>query len=243
MSAFHTAQFYELLGNRGGRLEREGSFLLEALASAPLKSVADLACGLGIHALFFAEHGATVTATDLSPEMIQHASATRPHTNITYAVADMRTPSGGPYGLVVCLGNSLCLLQQDNDLQDFFDGVSKVLAPGGLLITQTLNYESAEMKRPRIRTENAVTETGDVAAVKRFLPTKDATMLAITYYAATSGSLTEITETVHLRHWSADRLTQCATASGMMIDGLYGSFAKDAYTAGSPDIILVTQKG
>lgn len=242
MSAFHTAQFYELLGNRGGRLEREGSFLLEALARSPFQCVADLACGLGIHALFFAEHGATVTATDLSPEMIQHALATRPHANITYAVADMRTPSGGPYGLVVCLGNSLCLLQQDNALQDFFRNVSNVLAPGGLLITQTLNYESVVIKRPRIRTENAATDDGDIAAVKRFLPAGDITTLTITYYAALSGSLSEITETVQLRHWSADTLSRYATAAGMIIDGIYGTFAKDTYHPGSPDIILIAQK-
>jgi len=34
MTAFQTAEYYEILGNTGGRLEREGPFLLEALAAA-----------------------------------------------------------------------------------------------------------------------------------------------------------------------------------------------------------------
>ncbi len=42
MSAFQTAAFYELLGNSAGRLEREGDFLLGALARAPVNRVADL---------------------------------------------------------------------------------------------------------------------------------------------------------------------------------------------------------
>ena len=191
MSAFHTAQFYELLGNRCGRLEREGNFLLETLAEAPIQTVADLACGLGIHALFFASNGATVFASDLSPEMIRHAQTIRPHKQITYVVGDMRTPNGGPYGLVVCLGNSLSLLQCKEDLTCFYRGVSKVLAPQGLLITQTLNYDAPTLKRPRIRTEHAVLDDGDIAAVKRFLPLENSTLLSITYYATTTTTFME----------------------------------------------------
>ncbi len=243
MSAFHTAEFYELLGNRSGRLEREGNFLLKALAAAPSRQVADLACGTGIHALFFAEHGATIYACDLSPEMILHASATRPHQDITYAVSDMRNPSGGPYGLAVCLGNSLSLLQQESDLQDFFSNVSSVLAPGGLLITQTLNYEAEAMKRPRIRTERESLGNGDIVAVKRFLPRDNETLLSITYYAATTELFIDTTETVHLHHWSREALVDAAVAAQLQIEGVYSGFDASPFHVSASDIVLLAQRG
>ena len=110
-TAFQKAELYELLGNRDGRLDREGPFLLEALVAAPERKVADLACGLGLHAEFLAKHGGVISAFDLSPEMIAYAAATRPHPGIRWAVADMCAPTGGPYGMISCIGNALCLLE------------------------------------------------------------------------------------------------------------------------------------
>ncbi|HDP35990.1 MAG TPA: class I SAM-dependent methyltransferase [Candidatus Hydrogenedentes bacterium] len=242
MSAFQRAGFYELLGNRSGRLEREGGFLLKALARAPVNRVADLACGLGLHALFLAEHGAEVFASDLSEEMIRHAGERRPHTKITYAVADMRQPQGGPYGLALCLGNSLSLLPNHEALRRFFAAVAAVLAPGGLLITQTLNYDAPAMKRPRIRVERESVEDGDIAAVKRFLPGHDGTLLSITYFAATTGAFMENTETVLLKHWSAETLLAEAREARLTPEPLLGGFDGTPFRENSPDILLSAQK-
>jgi 2-polyprenyl-3-methyl-5-hydroxy-6-metoxy-1,4-benzoquinol methylase len=242
MSAFHTAQFYELLGNRSGRLEREGNFLLKALASAPCRQVADLACGPGIHAKFLADHGADVVATDLSPEMVSHAREKRPHPHITYETGDMREPKGGPYGLIICLGNSLSLLQHTEDLRLFFFNAANALASGGLLITQTLNYETDAMKRPRIRTEQESLENGDLVAVKRFLPRENETLLSITYYAATTEAFIDTTETVHLHHWSKEALVDAATAAQLQIEDVYGGFDASPIHASASDNVLLAQR-
>ena len=242
MSAFQTAQFYELLGNRGGRLEREGNFLLEALARAPSRRVADLACGLGIHAEFLAKHDADVFASDLSPEMIRHAHEKRPHPRITYAVSDMREPTGGPYGMIICLGNSLSLLQRTEDLRLFFKNTCNVLAPGGLIITQTLNYAADAMKLPRIRMEQQALDNGAIAAVKRFLPGENDTLLSITYYAATTEVFMDTTETVHLHHWSESTLSDAAQDAKLEVDGLYGGFDRVPCCANASDIILLAHK-
>ncbi len=242
MSAFQSAAFYELLGNAEGRLKREGDFLLEALARAPDKRVADIACGLGLHALFLAEHGAQVTATDLSEGMIQHARKTRPHPSITYEVRDMRDVSGGPYGLIFCLGNSLSLLQEETDIDRFFASAYAMLAPGGLLVTQTLNYDSPPLRRARIRVEQATVDDGDIAAVKRFWPENDATLLSITYFAARAASFMDATETVRLRHWRVDRLIDAANKAGLEQESLLGGLHQAPYTASSSDIVLLAGK-
>ncbi len=242
MSAFQTAAFYELLGNSAGRLEREGDFLLGALARAPMNRVADLACGLGLHAQFLADHGAEVCATDLSPEMIRHAQETRAHPRIQYVVRDMRETDGGPYGLILCLGNSLSLLTDTTDLQRFFTAASTALAPGGLLVTQTLNYDAEAMKRPRIRVERASVDDGDIAAVKRFLPGAESTLLSITYYAATRTAFMDTTETVRLRHWTTQALIDAAERAGLTADALFGGFDKSPFAKDATDIVFTAQK-
>ncbi len=241
MTAFTTAEYYELLGNTGGRLDREGPFLLEALAAAPSKTVADLACGLGLHALFFAEHGGVVQAFDLIREMIDHARNRRAHPKITYAVGDLSALSGGPYGLVVCLGNSLCLLDSTQKVKAFFQGVHDHLLPGGLCLTQTLNYEAPAMKRPRVRVERAELQGGELAAIKRFLPETDHTRLTIDYLGVTAGSMFEASEAFTLQHWTARQLSEVALNTGLQVKDCFGGYDRRPFREDAPDIVLVTQ--
>lgn len=244
MSAFQTARYYELLGNRGGRLEREGPFLLEALARAPGRRVADIACGLGLHAHWLAEQvpDATVRAFDASEAMVGHAQATRPHPRVVYAHGDMRDIVGGPYDLLLCLGNSLALLDDVDALRRFFDGAHHAAAPGALVVTQSLHFDADAMQRPRIRVERATLPEGELVAVKRFQPQRDRTLLAITYHAATEEALTDIAETVTLRHWSDDTLVEEARRAGFAVEGVYGDYQRAPLLPDASDIVLCLQK-
>lgn len=238
MPAFKKADLYELLGNRGGRLEREGPFLLEALAAAPSKTVADLACGLGLHARYLGEQGAQVHAFDLSPEMIAHARSRRPHPNVAYEIGDMRSPSGGPYGMMLCLGNSLSLLDAPEDLECFFSRVYERLLPEGILLIQSLNYAAPSMGEPRMRVEQADLPRGHLAAIKRFLPENEQTRLAINYLMVSDTGLEEASESFLLKHWSAEHLTATAAAAGFTVEGLWGGYDQTPFHKDAPDILL-----
>ena len=242
MSSFHAAEYYELLGNRGGRLDREGPFLLEALASAPSNRVLDLASGLGLHAHYLAERGAEVSAYDLSEGMTEHARKQRPHPKIRYAAGDMRYPQGGPYGLALCVGNSLCLLDGRDSLDLFFQGVAVVLHPGGILITQTLNYDKPALKKPRIRVEQEQNDRQHLVAVKSFQPADTQTRLTIDYFEAVSGSVRKTSEESLLQHWTAELLTECAAKAGMKMESGRGSYDGAPLTPDSTDIILLYRK-
>lgn len=242
MSSFHAAEYYELLGNRSGRLEREGPFLLEALASAPSSRVVDLASGLGLHAWYLAEKGAEVDALDLSSGMTEHAQKHRPHPKISYQVADMRRPEGGPYGLALCLGNSLCLVDGEEDLDLFFQGVAKVLLPGGLLITQTLNYDKPAMKNSRIRVEQEKVDDRQVVAVKNFLPEGRRTRLTIHYFEAAPGLVRETREESTLQHWTVQQLQESASRAGMKVESSRGAYDGTPLTPDSTDLIFLFRK-
>lgn len=242
MSAFLTPQLYEVLGNPKGRLEREGPYLLELLGRSPVNHVADVACGLGLHARYFAEKGAWVDAFDISGEMVQHARATRNHESIVYDVSDMCEISGGPYGLMVCVGNSLSLLPGVERVSHFLQNCSTRLVPGGRVLIQGLNYESPKMQTPRVRVEQAPLQEGEVVAVKRFLPQQENTLMVITYHWAAQ-TLSDITETVLLRHWHYRDLALEAEKAGLIVEECLGGYDQSPYDPHtSPDLIITLVK-
>ena len=55
----------------------------------PAAKVLDLGCGIGVTSLFIAKRGATVTAIDISPKLIEFAKQKSAHENITYAINDI----------------------------------------------------------------------------------------------------------------------------------------------------------
>ena len=45
-----------------------------------------------------------------------------------------------PFGLAICLGNMLPFVEEDEELEALLEAVHAMLAPGGLLLVQLLNY-------------------------------------------------------------------------------------------------------
>ncbi len=241
MSAFDRgAVYYEAFANATQRLRREGPFLLEQFQRAPGKRVLDMACGTGPHALFFAEHGAEVTAVDFSETMLAYARQHRPHARITYTQGDMRTVTGGPYDLAVCLGNSLCLITEKADLAGVFKHVFHVLPPGGIFVTQTLNYRAPAAQQPRHRIERVTVGDENVVAVKSLVPEGDHTLLSLNYFAQTPSGYETISEAAVLRNWTETELLDAAKQAGFLLLDMAGSYDQKPFEPDvSTDILLV----
>ncbi len=128
------------------RIAREAPFLREVLAAAPDRSVVDLGCGTGEHVAFFAQDGARAVGLDRSEDMIE---AARDHERVghgCFVLGEARDAASllrdeAPFGLAICLGNMLPHLCEDADLAAFLTAAHDVLAPGGRLLVQLLNYE------------------------------------------------------------------------------------------------------
>lgn len=224
------AAYYEILTNAAARLEREGPLLSECLAQAPGRRVLDLACGTGLHAHFFAEQGAQVTALDASEAMIRHARALRPHPAITYGVCDMRAAAGGPWDLAVCLGNSLALLPSGEDLDAVFARVAAALAPGGRFLVQLVNTAAPGAQAPRHRVERKDIEDGWLVAVKSLVPHGGRTLLSLAFFAGDqSGVRQTATDTAVLSHWSPGDLDRSAASVGMHCGGAWGDFDRTPF--------------
>ncbi len=218
------ADYYEVLFDSTTRLEREGPLLEQVYGQAPGNRVVDLACGTGVHALFFAERGAHVTALDASEGMITHAHSVRPHKQIAYRQGDMRSPAGGPWDLALCLGNSLCLLPSPEDAAQSFRATARQLAPGGLFLVQTLNYESPHAQQPAHKVITKQQGETEVVAVKSLVPHGAHTLLSLTFYAIRGDACTTVADTGVLLHLDLEDIKDLARNAGLSVENVWGGF-------------------
>ena len=168
------APMFDVMTDWEARLAGEGPFLREILREAGVLRVLDAACGSGGHGLALARWGYDVTGADASPAMIALAQqkATQAGLAVPFAVADLAAldaatadagvatqdeasanagaiTQGRPYDAVLCLGNSLPHLLTQEDLVAALRGMAGVLRPGGLFLTQNLNYDLRWARQPR----------------------------------------------------------------------------------------------
>ncbi len=128
------------------RLNREMPFFLALIENTENPRVLDMACGSGRHSISLASRGAEVIGIDSSKSMIlaaeEHArdQGVKPE----FIVGDMeniRTTVEGLLDLIVCLGNSLALVNDIDTLKKVVRDVFQMLKDGGSFVIQVLNFE------------------------------------------------------------------------------------------------------
>lgn len=102
--------------------------------------VLDIGCGTGDHCGRFVADGHEAVGVDLDPEMIHVARERFPAAR--FHVMDMTDVSTleGPFGCVFCIGNVLSHLRAEA-LPTFLESVAGLLAPGGVWVFQTVNWD------------------------------------------------------------------------------------------------------
>ena len=94
----------------------------------------DVACGTGKSFLPLLERGWRVTASDISPSMVELARA-KAGDSARIEVADMRElPVRGSFDLVCCLDDAVNYLVSATELEQALRGMAANLAPEGILI-------------------------------------------------------------------------------------------------------------
>ena len=119
----------------------EASFVHECISEfgvGQTRTVLELACGTGRHALELEKFGYEITATDRSPDMLAIARrrAAEGGSKINFVVADMQN-LGVPakeYDAAVCLFDSIGYLKTDSAVLDALREINKHLRLAGLFI-------------------------------------------------------------------------------------------------------------
>ncbi len=173
------AAAYDILSDPAKRIDREGDFLRELAGRG---RVLDLACATGVHAECLARAGATVTACDLSPAMIQVAQAKRTHARVRYLVRDMRAPPPGPFDLLLCIGNSLNMLPDPADVDRTLRAARSMLAPQGRLLLHVINPDAAVHRSPKLTHKEGSVAAHTVRVVKSMVPTPTGRLVTVSTF-------------------------------------------------------------
>ncbi|MGB0370682.1 MAG: class I SAM-dependent methyltransferase [Opitutales bacterium] len=110
----------------------ENKWIFRQLGNVQGKRVLDLGCGLGESAVYFASKGAIVTASDLSPQMLEFSKALARHygVEIETALGAAETLELNPahYDIIYAAN----VIHHLSDAQSFYNGVVRLLKPDGV---------------------------------------------------------------------------------------------------------------
>ena len=157
------------------RLAREIPFLENKLRAVGARRVLDCACGPGRHAVALARRGFDVTGLDVSGEMLAlargHASDEAVQVDFVEGRFESLTEAfDTPFDALLCLGNSLSAAENLEVLESAVRQFALVLRPGGLAITQTVDFAVAAPHPVTPSPVREVTDGGqEILFVKSFV--------------------------------------------------------------------------
>ena len=248
MSSFdYIALAYDDAIDWKARLAREMPFLISRLGSPKGKLVLDLACGTGRHSVALSLEGAEVVGIDNSEVMIsrakQHAATNSVSPKFILGGMDgFRTLAAGKYDLIICLGNSLALLDDLNALQKVLSSVYDSLNDNGVFVAQVLNFE--EILRTGFRffpQKSGKTETGDDIVFSRFYEHTDppnSSTLVMSAQMKVKGDWTSLVSTQKVLNLNSNLLKRYLAQAGFQETRFYSDYSESLFV-GSDDRNMV----
>jgi SAM-dependent methyltransferase len=114
------------------------------IGSGAVRSVSDCGCGTGAQLLPFAAANLACLGFDPDPSLVAIARRKlSPYPNVRIVAgsfADLPRLASNPSDLLMCLGNSLVHVPQE-EAGRFLSDAAKALSPAGAMLVQILNYE------------------------------------------------------------------------------------------------------
>ncbi len=139
------ARTYDFFIDWQNRIKREDPFYQHLFRERLAKSILDLGCGTGGHAMHWAEMGYNVIGIDSSKEMIAYAKQMSEERDIDIEFQCMRlnhfaTPLQQEFDTIICVGNTISHILERADLLKLFQESVNALKETGIAVFHTLNY-------------------------------------------------------------------------------------------------------
>ncbi|MCK4959457.1 MAG: class I SAM-dependent methyltransferase [Planctomycetes bacterium] len=169
------ARYYDLL-YRDKDYQAEADYVVSLLNefAGPAKSVLELGCGTGKHAISLAKRGLEITGVDLSSEMVSQAkqraeqSGQPVASQLDFSVADIRNLSlGKKVDAVISLFHVLSYQTANDDITAVFSVAREHLNPDGVFIFDFWYGPAVLTERPEIRTKKLADETIEAERIAR----------------------------------------------------------------------------
>jgi SAM-dependent methyltransferase len=238
---------YEALIDWPKRMANEGPFYHRLFEAARVKSVLDVACGTGHHAEMFHSWGLRVEGADLSAAMIDLCRARLGESRDLRWVArsfDRPSEPPGSFDAVICVGNSLSLVDDAQMIDRAVGAMLESARPGGLCVIHVLNVWSVQegpilwQKHRRVRLSGR-----EYILLKGIRRHGSRAWVEIVDLSGEQGDPSLWSESVSFAGLEASRLTEIARTAGALTVEVHGSYSGAPYQREkSTDIILVCRK-
>ncbi|MFX1560445.1 MAG: class I SAM-dependent DNA methyltransferase [Promethearchaeota archaeon] len=229
------------------RLAREIPFLISRLKNPKGKRVLDLACGTGKHSTALALQGAEVVGIDNSEVMIARAKEYASSNGVSprFILGEMtefQSVSESKYELIICLGNSLALLDSLNVLEELLSSVFDSLTDGGVFIAQVLNFE--EILKTGFRfflQKGGKMDTGEDVVFSRFYEHTDppnSSTLVMSAQIKIEGVWTSLVSTQKVLNLNSNIMKRYLAQAGFRETRFYSDYSESLFV-GSDDRNMV----
>jgi ubiquinone/menaquinone biosynthesis C-methylase UbiE len=216
-----------------------GQYLRELLARHPVagRRALDVACGTGTLALLLADDGWDVIGLDSSEAMLDQADAKAENIatlgQVVFVQGDMRElttnshasfiicPSS--FNLVTCVYDSLNYLLDERELAACFEGIARVLAPGGLLVA---DMNTRYFLENDWGTCEVIEQAGLVQVTQSYFdPMVECSTMVLSGFAGDDQhGYTRFDETHIERAYARENVERLLRSSGLVVEALYDCF-------------------
>ena len=221
------ARYYDLL-YRDKNYSGEAQFIHELLRNyAPrTKSIIELGCGTGAHAVLLAKAGYQVHGVDLSAEMLQRATERQCHlptelaSRLEFSPGDIRTIRlNQQFDAVISLFHVISYQTTNEDLQAAFATVKAHLKPGGVFIFDCWYGPAVLSDRPGVRVKRLEDEEISVIRIADALTYPNENLVDVHYQVfikqKNTGTVEELQETHRMRYLFKPEIKLLLTQSGL----------------------------
>jgi SAM-dependent methyltransferase len=229
MSVFGAySRYYDLLyKNKDYAGEAEYVRKLIAQHHPNAKTILDLGCGTGKHALLLAEQGYLVTGVDRSQEMLEAAQnqlgmRTFPGPAPEFFQGDIRSARiGKKFDVVVSLFHVMSYLSTNADLKAALSTAREHLAPGGLFIFDCWYGPAVLTDHPVVRIRRLEDDLVSVTRLAEPVQHPNQNLVDVNYHVfikdKQSGALEELRETHTMRYLFLPEVELMLEASGLRL--------------------------
>jgi glycine/sarcosine N-methyltransferase len=239
------AEDYDLMTGFEKRFVRERPFFRLLVEKFGITTALDAGCGTGFHSLLLAQLGVTVTAVDISDEMLRHLAAHAKDLHLTVEAhrstfQNLHTTIHREFDAVFCLGNSLAHLQSPDELLLTLHNFSSLLQPEGILFLQQLNYDRIMAQRDRVQ---SVKEARGITFVRFYNYQKDHLQFNVLKLDRTRSGVETSLQTVTLHPILKVELAQALSETGFEDIKFFGSISMDEFDPqASRDLVVLARK-
>lgn len=221
--------------------EQTVALLSRYLPAEQYRSLLDLGCGRGRHAITLARQGYQVTGIDLSPKSIEHARRLAKTENledhVTFHIGDMRNKLNGTFDAVLNLFTSFGYFDDDEQNRKVIGNMASMTRSNGRVVIDFLN---ADRVTSNLKPEEQGSLEGADYEIRRYID-GDTIVKEISFQKTGDSRCIKFEERV--KAYRRDWFTEAFSEYGLNLLETFGNYeGQTYYPEESPRLILIAEK-